>query len=589
MSAPVAYVKKVFQIIKRGGMKEFSHRLKAKLQFHPARRQREYQRFLRATRPTAAVLDKQRHTIFKYNPCFGIVIPLYNTKPEYLQDLLDSFKAQTYPHFKLFMVDASPAKDGKTALTSFMQAEAEQDPRIIYKILKKNDGIAGNTNIAINLAMQDPEITHLALCDHDDYIEQNTLFEYTNILNQDHNIKIIYSDEDVVRFKDDPKATYVMKPDFDPYLLESCNYINHFFVCEKQLLESAKTKTNLYEQPEYDGAQDYDLYLRLAEKALQLDHDLKNQETQKIKNATYTSSTIYHLPKVLYHWRAADNSTARDPHNKIYAYDAARRALGAHFTRQGVRATVEHTNIIGTYQTKYRADTQPLVSVIISHPNNTTNSNQTINSLKAGTYQNLEFITIDQPSDIKNAHGDILLFVHDQLSMLAPGSIAEMVALLERESVGAVGAELLFSSGKIEHAGIVVGLEANSGHIFYCMYPDYTYGNRANCVTSYSATSDACLMVKKALYHQIGGFDISLPHPFCSIDFCLKIRSTGQSVVYTPHAKFQYNHKPPACPKPQDFPQFYQQWSAIYQNGDPYYNNNYSRQHSDCALEDFMV
>lgn len=581
------YIKKVYQIIRRGGAKEFSHRLKAKVQYHPAKRQREYQRFLRATRPSVSELAEQRQTSFKYRPCFGVVIPLYNTKPEYLRDLLDSFKAQTYEDFKLFMVDASPSEKGKTSLTDFMRAEAKTDSRIIYQVLTQNAGIASNTNQAIRLAMQDTTVTHIALCDHDDFIEPETFFEYTKILNQYHNVRIIYSDEDVVRFKNDPKASYVMKPDFNPYLLESCNYINHFFVCDKELLGKIKTEDGLYEQPEYDGAQDYDLYLRLVDEALKLDHELKPQESCKIKNAIYTSSTIYHLPKVLYHWRAAENSTASDPHNKLYAYDAARRTIEAYLKRQGIKhATVEHTEAIGTYRTKYQLESKPLVSVIISGPANTADLDRIISSLQSGTYQKLEFIITKGHFEVKDAHGDILLFLDNNLEMLAPDSIAEMVAILERTNVGAVGAELLFSDDNLEHAGIIVGLEVDSGHIFYRMNPNFTYGNRANCVTNYSATSSSCLMVKKSTYQEVNGFDKKLPELLRGIDFCLKIRALGKQVIYTPYAQFRYYKKPLATPTPEEMRQFRDKWLEIYRVGDPYYNHNFSLRSRNCSLRD---
>lgn len=549
------------------------------MQYHPIKRQREYQKFLRATKLTESELAKQRQTNFEYRPCFGVMIPLYNTKLEYLQDLLSSFKAQTYPHFKLFMVDASPAENDKTALTDFMQAEANLDSRIIYKVLGQNEGIANNTNQAIRLAVQDLEVTHIALCDHDDFIEPNTFFEYAKILNQDSAVKIIYSDEDVVKFKGDPEAAYVMKPDFDPYLLESCNYINHFFAVEKQFLEKIKTKDDLYEQPEYDGAQDYDLYLRLAEEVLKAE--------QPPQDLIHTSSIVYHLPKVLYHWRAAENSTASDPHNKIYAYDSARRALEAYLERRGIKhVTVEHTETIGTYRTKYHLDTEPLASVVIPSLANPAHLDRAISAIRSGTYQNLEFVITNQHFDLEDAHGEILLFLDDNLQMLAPDSIAEMVAILERENVGAVGAELLFPNNKLQHAGIVVGLEANFGHIFYRMDPKFTYGNRASCVSGYSAVSGTCLMVKKSTYNKVGGFDEKLPAPLRDIDFCLKLRALGQSVVYTPYAKFRYHKKRIATPTSEELKQFREKWPTIYQHGDPYYNHNFSLQRSDCRLKE---
>lgn len=524
------YLQKAYQLFRQGGAREIWQRLQAKRHFW--RHRRQYQAFLRAHRPTAAELETQRKVKFKFRPCFGVTIPLYNTKLEYLQELLASFQAQAYGDFKLFCVDASPAKKGKTALTDFMQAAAQQDARIIYQVLGKNAGIAANTNQAIALAMRDADVTHIALCDHDDFVEPNALFEYAKVLNENQNAKIIYSDEDVLRCKDDPNAAYIMKPDWNPFLLESCNYINHFFVCEKALLKQIKTKNGLYERPDFDGAQDYDLYLRLTEKAQALDAKLQKQEAAKIKTATYTSSTIFHVPKVLYHWRAAENSTAQDPYNKLYAFDAGKRALDEHFQRCGIDAVAEHTEVWGTYRTKYK---------------------------------------------LKDTDEDFLLFSLDGAKALESDSVAEMAAILQRNQVGVVGAQILAKNGTIQSAGVIVGAGNGGMNAFRGLRPKFTYANRAQCVTNYSAVSGACLMVRRSVYDQVGGFDKNIA--FGDVDFCLKVRALGKQVVYTPHAKFQSTLNPanPGTP-------LQKKWPAIFAQGDPYYNPNFALDHSDYSL-----
>lgn len=624
-------IKKAYKILQKGGTKEFVRRFRAKCQYCYADQRYRYRDYLRITRPTEKELEQQRKAHFTYRPCFGVMIPLYNTKPEYLKDLLDSFQAQTYSNFKLFMVDASPAEDGKTSLTDIMHLEADKDPRIIYKVLDQNEGIAGNTNQAIAIAMQDTDVTHIALCDHDDFIEPDTLYQYVKVLNRDTNVKIIYSDEDVVKHKDDPEAYYVMKPDFSPYYMESCNYINHFFTCEKELLKTIKTKDGLYEQPEYDGAQDYDLYLRLIEKALELDQKLEKQSTQKIKNAIYTSSTIHHVPKVLYHWRAAETSTAQDPHNKLYAFDAGKRALEAYFRRRQVSVeSVEHTNVLGTYRTKYSIDQEPLVSVIIPNKDHAADLKKAIESVKNGTYRNLEFIIIENNSTepetfayykelektqdikivyfegeynysainnygVKSAKGEILLLLNNDIEMIDPDSIAEMVAILRREQVGAVGAQLLFDNGELQHAGVIIGFGGSAGHIFHRMRPEFSYGNRANCVTNYSAVTAACLMVKKSTYEAIEGFDEKFTISFNDVDFCLKIRSLGELIVYSPYAKFYHYESKSRGPDTkgekrlrmeQEAARLRHKWPEIYQNGDPYYNKNFTLHRFDCSLRE---
>ncbi len=622
---------KAVNIYKKNGPKEFSHRLKARLQYRYTRQRYQYQDYLKLMRPTEEELEHQRNTQFSYRPCFGVVIPLYNTKPEYLRDLLDSFKAQTYGNFKLFMVDASPVEDGKTILTDSMSAEAKEDPRIIYEVLGKNEGIAGNTNLAIKLAMKDTQVTHITLCDHDDFIEPDTFYQYARVLNKNKNVKMIYSDEDVVKYKGDPEASYVMKPDFNPYLIESCNYINHLFVCDKNLLEQIKTKDGSYEQSEYDGAQDYDLYLRLIEKALELDKKLIKQESAKIKDAIYTSSTIYHIPRVLYHWRAAENSTAQDPHNKLYAFDAGKRALEEYFKRRKVDiAAVEHTDVWGTYRVKYKLKEEPLVSVIIPNKDHATDLKKAVESVKKGTYKNLEFIIVENNSvepktfeyyeelkkeknvkvvyfdgeynysavnnfGVKSASGDILLLLNNDVEMIEPDSIAEMVAILEREQVGAVGAQLLFRDGEVQHAGVIIGYGGSAGHIFYRTRPEFSYGNRAKCTANYSAVTAACLMVKKATYNKVGGFDESFAVTFNDVDFCLKIRALGDLIVYTPHAKFyHYESKSRGTDvtgekrlrMENEAKRLREKWPVIYEAGDPYYNQNFTLRYFDCSLRE---
>ena len=624
-------IKKAYKILQKGGSKEFMRRFRAKCQYYYADQRYQYRDYLRITRPTEKELEQQRKAHFAYRPCFGVMIPLYNTKPEYLEDLLDSFQAQTYSNFKLFMVDASPVEDGKTSLTDIMHLEAEKDTRIIYEVLDQNEGIAGNTNQAITIAMQDTDVTHIALCDHDDFIEPDTLYQYAKVLNRDTNVKIIYSDEDVVKHKDDPEAYYVMKPDFSPYYMESCNYINHFFTCEKELFRTIKTKEGLYEQPEYDGAQDYDLYLRLIEKALELDQKLEKQSTQKIKNAIYTSSTIHHVPKVLYHWRAAETSTAQDPHNKLYAFDAGKRALEAYFQRRQVNVkSVEHTDVLGTYRTKYSLDQEPLVSVIIPNKDHAADLKKAIESVKNGTYRNLEFIVIENNSTepetfayykelektqdikivyfegeynysainnygVKSAKGEILLLLNNDIEMINPDSIAEMVAILRREQVGAVGAQLLFDNGELQHAGVIIGFGGSAGHIFHRMRPEFSYGNRANCVTNYSAVTAACFMVKKSTYEAIEGFDEKFTISFNDVDFCLKIRSLGELIVYSPYAKFYHYESKSRGPDTkgekrlrmeQEAARLRHKWPEIYQKGDPYYNKNFTLHRFDCSLRE---
>lgn len=624
-------IKRAIATLRKDGKDAFIRKLHARISTITKGQRYYYQAYLKSVRPTATALTSQRKHHFDFEPVFGIIIPAYKTNPDYLHDLISSFINQTYNKFKLYIVDASPVKDNKTEITDIVHEYTNQHDKIIYTILDGNFGIAGNTNQGIKLAMADSEVTHIALCDHDDFIEPDTLYQCAKVLNDNKNVKIIYSDEDVVKMKDDPDAYYVMKPDFNPYLMESCNYINHFFVCEKKLLEKIKTKDGLYEQPKYDGAQDYDLYLRLIEEALRLDQEMKQQEEEKIKNATYTSSTIYHIPRVLYHWRAADNSTAQDPHNKLYAFDAGKRALEAYFKRCQIDInSVEHTDVWGTYRIKYKLKQEPLVSIIIPNKDHIADLQKAIDSIKRGTYKNLEFVIVENNSTepetfayydklkqdknikityyegeynysainnfgVKSANGDILLLLNNDIEMIAPDSITEMVAILQRKQVGAVGAQLLFPDGKLQHAGVIIGFGGSAGHIFYRDRPEFSYGNRANCTINYSAVTAACLMVKKSTYDKVGGFDENFTVTFNDVDFCLKIRALGDLIVYTPYAKFyHYESKSRGTDTAgekrlrmeQEAKQLRDKWPIIFEDGDPYYNQNFSLKRYDCSLRE---
>lgn len=619
-------IKKAYLTLKNDGSAAFWGKLRARIRATLMNQNYQYQKYLRSIRPTSRQLAWQRHQNFDFEPVYGIIVPLYKTRPEDLRDLLDSFIEQTYSHFKLFLVDASPVEHGKTCITDLVQEYSQADDRLVYTILGSNQGISANTNRGIELAMKDKSITHIGLCDHDDFIEPDTFYEYTKVLNEHPSVKIIYSDEDVVRFKGDKAAYFVCKPDFNLFQLENCNYINHFFVCEKSLLKQVKTKDGLYERPDFDGAQDYDLYLRLIPEVLKLDSsilaDKKSQDRDKTKQALYTSSTIYHVPLPLYHWRAGDGSTAQDPKNKLYAFEAGKHALEEYFNVMHIPVeSVDHTKTFGTYRVKYHLEKSPLVSIIIPNKDHIDDLKKAISSIRAGSYQNFEFVIVENNSEdpktfayydelkkdpkvrilhykgkfnysainnygAKHAKGELLLLLNNDTEMTHPDSLAEMVAIAERPSVGVVGARLLYADGTIQHAGVVIGVGGSAGHVYYGDYPDFTYGNRANCTLCYSAVTGACLMLKKSTFDKVNGLDENLAVAFNDIDLCLKVRALGLLVVYSPYAQFNhYESKSRGLDSESQEKRLRMEreagilrdhWPAIMQQGDPYHGANFT-------------
>jgi GT2 family glycosyltransferase len=631
-------IKKALKIFREKGPKGVADKLRAIYAYKASFRSRTYDHFRRHTALSEEQLEQQQATKFKTEPVFAIVTPLYKTKKFYLDRLVESFQSQTYPNFKVFFVDASPHNQaGETEVTPLV--ESYHDERIHYEILKDNKTISENTNVAIDLALKDKEVTHVCLCDHDDELAPSALFEYAKALNGNPHIKIIYCDED----KTDEHSTKfydpAFKPDFNEFFLESCNYINHFFSVEKSLLKELKEEDGVVERKEYNGAQDYDLYLRLVIKALKLDAKLIKSNDKKInreiKTALYTSSTIHHIPKILYHWRAGDGSTATNSANKLYAFESGKNALEDYYHRRKIDIKkVEISPILGYYRTCYKRKKSPLVSIIIPNKDHIEDLDLAISSVMSGQYDNLEFIVVENNSEeektfgyykqleknhknaqvvyykgdfnfskicnfgVKAAKGEYLLLLNNDVEMINPDSLGEMVDLLNRKNVGAVGAKLLFSDNTIQHAGVLVGMGGIAGHLFHAMKDIETeyccYHNKNNAVQSYSAVTAACLMTTRKIYDEVGGLDESLKVAFNDIDFCLKIRSHNHQVVFTPYSKFfHYESKSRG---PEDSPEkikrfhgemrnFAKKWKTILEKGDPYYNPNLTLSaKGDCSI-----
>ncbi|MBR1622379.1 MAG: glycosyltransferase, partial [Pseudobutyrivibrio sp.] len=291
-----------------------------------------YRQFLKENPITEQELEAQRNTVFDYNPVISIVIPLYNTKEQFLIELIQSFTAQTYPHWQLCLGDGSP-NEGLEAIIKKAIGDVWDD-RIIYKKLENNTGIAGNTNAAMELATGD----YIGFTDHDDLITPDAMYYIAKALNEDGTIEAIYSDEDKIDMESKEYFLPHFKSDFNIDLLCSHNYITHLFVVRADIVRESGGILS-----EFDGAQDHDFDLRVLEKC---------------KN-------IYHIPRVLYHWRTHPDSTADHPEAKMYAYENGRRAVENHYKRLGIPARVELDSHLGYYRTIYEWPDTPLLSIVI--------------------------------------------------------------------------------------------------------------------------------------------------------------------------------------------------------------------------------
>ena len=560
----------------------------------------DYPEWVSLTKSTEEELAQQREIVFDYMPRLSVVIPAYKTPERFLSAMLDSLLAQTYTNWEVCVADGSPKGEG---VERVLKRYAMKDERFRYVILGENKGISGNTNAAIEMATGD----FIVLADHDDTLAPDALFECVKAINQDPEIDVVYTDEDKLDIDGGELFEPHFKPDFSPDLLTSVNYICHLFVVNHELL----LEVGLFKE-EFDGAQDYDFILRCTEKARK----------------------ICHIPKALYHWRCHQDSTASNPESKLYAFEAGARAVKAHYDRLGIPVkSVEKGIDYGIYHTTFEITGDPLVSVIIPNKDHSADLDLCMRSLiEKSTYKNLEFIVVENNSTypatfayyekiqkefefvhvvtwekefnysaINNfgvtfAKGEYLLFLNNDTELINPESIEEMLGYCQREDVGITGVRLLYSDDTIQHAGVVVGFGGIAGHTFIGLHKaESSYFNQAMCARNYSAVTAACMMSKRSLFDQVGGFSEDLAVAFNDIDYCMKIRSLNKLVVYAPYALFyHYESKSRGL---EDTPEkverfnreirkFSEKWPDILRDGDPYYNPNLTLRKSNFALRD---
>ena len=591
-------VRVAYDFWKENGLKALIKKSKHKIQ--GIDNDYDYAEWYDLTKPTEEELAAQRTAAFEYMPKLSIVIPAYKTPERYLKEMLNSILAQTYENWEICIADGSPAGE---SCERVLKRYAEQDRRFKYVILGENKGISGNTNAAMDMAAGD----FIVLADHDDTLPPHALYEVVKAINEHPEADVIYSDEDKMDMDGGALFDPHFKPDFNIDLLRSVNYICHLFVVSHDLAE----KTGGFRQ-EFDGAQDYDFIFRCTEQA----------------------ERIVHIPMVLYHWRCHQDSTASNPESKLYAFEAGSRAIMAHYARVGIEAErVEKGVDYGIYHSVYRIQGEPLVSVIIPNKDHRQDLDLCIRSImEKASYRNLEFVVVENNSQepetfvyyeklqkefsnvrvvkwerefnysaINNfgvtfAKGEYLLFLNNDTEPIEPRFIEEMLGLCQRDDVGIVGARLLYQDDTIQHAGVVVGFGGIAGHTFIGLHKaENSYFHRAMSTQDYSAVTAACMMSKKSLFEEVGGFTEELAVAFNDIDYCMKVRAAGKLVVYNPYALlYHYESKSRGL---EDTPEkiarfnreikiFSERWPEILEQGDPYYNPNLTLRKSNFALRD---
>ena len=534
-------------------------------------------------------------------PKISIVVPLYNTPLNFLEELLDSVVNQTYRNWELCCVDAGQ----DTAVGQHVQARAKADPRIRYQKLTENEGIAGNTNHGFELATGD----YIALLDHDDILHPCALW-YTAQAIVEQGADFVYTDEATFEGKVENVVLYHFKPDFMLDNLRSNNYICHLTTFSKVLMEQAGGG----ERAEYNGSQDYDLFLRLTEKARK----------------------IAHIPHALYYWRSSPNSTASDISAKTYCIDAGIAALKAHYARCGV-AVDDVTLIPGTpgyYKTDYTMAHPGRVSILIPTCDHIRDLETCVESIYARTtYPDFEILLIENnskeeqtfrsyermrkehPDTLKvltwqgkgfnysalnnfgarYATGEYLLLLNNDTEVITPGWLEEMVMYAQQKRVGCVGAKLLYPDDTIQHAGVGFGIGGVAGHLHkYFPATSDGYMGRLNYVQDVYGDTAACLLIRKEIYDEVHGLDESYAVAFNDVDFCVRVREAGYTNVFTPFAQlYHYESKSRGMednPEKQkrfqgEVLRFQARWGDLLAKGDPCTNPNFDIQREDFALK----
>jgi len=533
---------------------------------------------------------------FASKPLISVVMPTYNPKPEWLIEAIESVRRQIYSNWELCIADDASTD---TAIRPILERYASTDARIKVVFRENNGHISNASNSALAVATGD----WVALLDHDDLLADHALFFVAEAINQHLDLRLIYSDEDKVAENGERVDAY-FKCDWNEDLFFSHNLITHLGVYRRDILNTIGGFRGGFE-----GAQDYDLALR----------HIEHIEPQQ----------IFHIPRILYHWRVHAASTAQSSDAKPYALLAGEKALNEHFQRVGVKA---HTNIVPHgYRVKYDLpEVLPLVSLVIPTRNGLSLLKQCIDSiLNKTSYPNYEILIVDNGSDdeatlqylkalrsedrvrvirdeqpfnysalnnaaVRLARGEIIGLVNNDIEVISPDWLGEMVSHALRPNIGAVGAKLYYSNGTLQHAGVILGIGGVAGHAHKHISQDSGgYFSRANLIQGLSAVTAACLVIRKVIYEAVGGLnEADLRVAFNDIDFCLRVREAGYRNIWTPYAEL-YHHES-ATRGFEDTPEkqarfsqevqyMWKRWGAQLDN-DPAYNPNLTLDHEDFSL-----
>lgn len=579
--------KKGFKYMAKNGISHTIQRAK----IEKLRNQASYPNWLARNEVLDIEAMTQEIATFHYQPKISIAMPVYNVEEKWLRLCIDSILNQVYTNWELCMADdASTDPNVKKILTEYQQL----DERIRVVFREQNGHISEATNSALAIATGE----FVALLDNDDELAINAFYEVVKVLNENPELDLIYSDEDKIDM-DGNRSDPAFKPDWSPDLLFGTNYISHLGVYRRSILEEIGGFRKGYE-----GSQDYDLVLRFTEKT--------------------TKERIKHIPKVLYYWRMLPTSTAVDQGSKGYAFEAGLRAVQDALVRRGINGHATHGAANGLYDVYYDIESEKLVSIIIPTKNGYKDVQRCVSSIiEKTTYQNYEIIMADNGStdpkmhelyaefeqqlpgrffvesiDIpfnfstinnraaKKAHGEYLLFLNNDTEVITENWLTLMVSFAQQERIGCVGAKLLYPNNTVQHAGVILGLGGVAGHGHYG-YPhgDLGYFGRLAINVNYSAVTAACLLMKKADFDAVGGFEEAFTVAFNDVDLCLKVQALGRDNVWLHEAELYhfesqtrgYDDKGKKKKRfEQEKVMMEEKWGPLIEN-DPFYNPNLTR------------
>lgn len=559
----------------------------------PYHQKAAYQKLIRNTEHYDLADVKKQIEGMSCKPLISLLVPVYNVDPIWLEKCVESIKNQYYPFWELCLADDCSTEPHVRPL---LEKYSNEDSRIKVVFRKENGHISRATNSALQIATGE----FVGLLDNDDELAPQALFEVAKAINSNLKLDLIYSDEDKIDEKGNRSDPH-FKPDYSPDLLLSTNYISHFGVYRKAIVDEIGGF-----RVGYEGSQDYDLVLRFVEKT--------------------TPDRIWHIAKVLYHWRTLATSTASSGGAKSYASDAGLRALQSAMKRRGIEAEVTSAGPNGIYCVHYAIKNNDLVSVIIPTKDGYDNIERCVSSIiKKTDYPNFEIIIADNGStnshmwdlyarfekqlgdrfrveeiDIpfnfsrinnlaaEKANGKYLLFLNDDTEVISRSWMTRMVSFAQLKRIGVVGAKLYYPTETIQHAGIVLGLGGAAGHIqvgFPRGYVGY-FGRLIENVNYYAVTA-ACCMVKAEDFKTVGGFDESLAVAYNDVDFCIRVHDQLKKDILWTHEVELYHYesvtrgydvesKAKKARLDNESAKFHAKYPTIVDN-DPYYNPNLSR------------